>query len=268
MIHIDTHPSGKATSLHTYSAEIDAFLKSENLTAKEKQEFLDNFYLDFATLGISERIPGEPYFVMFVMHGEAAKIPDPFLYYSKYHGNQNVKVESLGNAKEVQTMSLKEYFRLCRDNYNSSSGVCQVGPMRAASLVNKMGEEVFFDNAKYIKKLEQIPILKHLLPWGSMSIHSESNYKQSNDGPIMWVRPGEQIHGSTKDTTVQQLKKQRLLVGGEGNRWGSNERIKKTTRERIIEDWTPSHADHVEEVHLRQIAHAVGILFHTDFCKR
>ena len=65
------------------------------------------------------------------------------------------------------------------------------GPMREVSLVGKRGEESGENQAEYNRILEKsIPFLKYVLPWGKMSIIKSPD--DSDDGPIWWVRPGEQ----------------------------------------------------------------------------
>ena len=41
--------------------------------------------------------------------------------------------------------------------------------------------------------LEESPFLRLTLPWGSLSSLKLSHRNQSDDGPILWVRPGEQL---------------------------------------------------------------------------
>ena len=66
-----------------------------------------------------------------------------------------------------------------------------LGPMREVSLVGSKGEEAGANFSEYNRLLEtKIPLLQHILPWGAMSVIKDA--KQSDDGPIWWVRPGEQ----------------------------------------------------------------------------
>ena len=41
--------------------------------------------------------------------------------------------------------------------------------------------------------LEESPFLTKSMPWGPLSMLSSSCRSKSDDGPIMWVRPGEQL---------------------------------------------------------------------------
>ena len=66
-----------------------------------------------------------------------------------------------------------------------------LGPMREVSLVGSKEEEAGANFSEYNRLLEtKIPLLQHILPWGAMSVIKDA--KQSDDGPIWWVRPGEQ----------------------------------------------------------------------------
>lgn len=63
--------------------------------------------------------------------------------------------------------------------------------MREVSLVGRRGEESGENQAEYNRILEKsVPLLAYVLPWGKMSILKSP--EQSDDGPIWWVRPGEQ----------------------------------------------------------------------------
>lgn len=44
-----------------------------------------------------------------------------------------------------------------------------------------------------IEWLEMFPMLKLLMPWGEWSGADLESPSDSDDGPIFWVRPGEQV---------------------------------------------------------------------------
>lgn len=48
------------------------------------------------------------------------------------------------------------------------------------------------------------------MPWGKMSI-VQMDPRLSNDGPILWVRPGEQLV-PTAELTKTPMKRQRYFV--------------------------------------------------------
>lgn len=75
-----------------------------------------------------------------------------------------------------------------------SHGTFRYGPLQEVSLVGKVREEVGGYFPKIIKMLEESPFLKLVMPWGKMSSMQQMNsVTESDDGPIFWVRPGEQL---------------------------------------------------------------------------
>jgi len=115
--------------------------------------------------------------------------------------------------------------------------------MREVSLVGSKGEEAGANFSEYNRLLEtKIPLLQHILPWGAMSVIKDA--KQSDDGPIWWVRPGEQSIPCAAPSTPSKS-----LVGYKRAR---------NSREKEVEDRTYPHLDHVDNP--RQTTHAVGVL--------
>jgi lysine-specific demethylase 9 len=59
--------------------------------------------------------------------------------------------------------------------------------------VGTVTEEVggFFPN--FLNMLEKNIFLRLTMPWGEESLVSMETPQQSNDGPILWIRPGEQL---------------------------------------------------------------------------
>jgi hypothetical protein len=120
--------------------------------------------------------------------------------------------------------------------------------MREVSLVGGKGEEVGANFIEYNNLLEKhIPILKFVLPWGKLT--DIPSPQESDDGPIWWVRPGEQSipTGQTGPSTPTKT-----TLGRVGSKRARN------TREKEIWDRTLPHLDHVDNP--RQTTHAVGIL--------
>ena len=46
---------------------------------------------------------------------------------------------------------------------------------------------------EFLDLLEENPFLRVLMPWGERSLVSGLPRETSNDGPILWARPGEQV---------------------------------------------------------------------------
>ena len=65
--------------------------------------------------------------------------------------------------------------------------------MHQISLVGTVTEEVGGFFPKFLELLEKNIFLKMTMPWGDTSIANMDSPLESNDGPILWVRPGEQM---------------------------------------------------------------------------
>lgn len=63
------------------------------------------------------------------------------------------------------------------------------------SVVGRVGEETGAYYADLLDTLERHPVIGRVLPWSSRSIlsHMAADRTRSDDGPILWSRPGEQI---------------------------------------------------------------------------
>ncbi len=72
------------------------------------------------------------------------------------------------------------------------------------------------------------------MPWGSLSTEKLKSRTDSNDGPILWVRPGEQYVPTAEHKNCHP-------------------------REVLVEDRTKPHSDHCDSDGLETTA-AVGIL--------
>lgn len=74
-----------------------------------------------------------------------------------------------------------------------NGGTFRHGPLHQISLVGTVTEEVGGYFPKFLELLEQNIFLKLAMPWGETSIVDMESPLESNDGPILWVRPGEQM---------------------------------------------------------------------------
>lgn len=72
-----------------------------------------------------------------------------------------------------------------------SRGTFRFGPLDQVSLVGVRREEAGDYYVDLISHLEKCPFLEQVMPWGQMST-LKIEPSQSNDGPILWIRPGEQ----------------------------------------------------------------------------
>lgn len=75
--------------------------------------------------------------------------------------------------------------------YNNNT--FRYGPLHQVSIVGTVHEEVGGYFPKIISILEKSPFLQQVMPWGPMSAVKMDSPTESNDGPILWIRPGEQL---------------------------------------------------------------------------
>ncbi len=161
------------------------------------------------------------------------------------------------------------------DSY--SSGTFRYGPMHAISLVGTRQEECGDFFAELLGRLETCPLLGPLMPWGDWSSLRSSDPRDSNDGPILWIRPGEQLIrtdqmsarpvASHSRRMSSRLERELLGLGvgmgvglGPASAAGSLSTRQTDRREILFEDRTPAHADHVDDGLERRTTAAVGLL--------
>merc|ERR1712226_584918 len=95
------------------------------------------------------------------------------------------------------------------------------------------------------------------MPWGECSSMESMIPTKSNDGPILWMRPGEQSI-PTVELGKSPLKRRRAGI----NELQNLKYLPRSSTEReiFIEDRTPAHADHVGFGPDRLTTAAVGVL--------
>lgn len=146
-------------------------------------------------------------------------------------------------------MSLFDYRTRIKNNFNANSRLFKEGPMREISLVGKRGEETGADFSEFTETLtDRIPLFRYILPWGKLALDSITCAQKSDDGPIWWVRPGEQ-NLSANNTPATPTKNGTPKVGFKRAR---------DVREITAYDRTNPHIDHVDNP--RQTTHAVALL--------
>jgi len=245
-IHIDTDPNGGASVLHAYIDEV----------AKIKEEYVDEFVDDFLCLVFKEQKEGISNVVMGIVHGAAARLPEPMEYISFQHPNHMVVTEGLGKKSDLETITIADFCQRVENTFQN--GTYRAGPLNQFSLVGTVDGESGGMFPELLDKLEEDPFLYRTLPWGKLSSMHLLDRKLSNDGPIMWVRPGEQMvpmgevakspHGKRRRTAVNELQNLHYLP-----------RVSEP-REFLAEDRTKCHADHVGHGLDRQTTAAVGVL--------
>ncbi|TRY87075.1 hypothetical protein DNTS_009161 [Danionella cerebrum] len=242
-IHEEKQPNGGGTVLHAYADELSKLQPAD----------MERFAKDFLELAFSEQPKGAARYALAVVHGAAGYLPDFLDYFAFNFPNTHVKVEVLGK-KDIETTTMSNFHSQVNETY--CSGTYRAGPMRQISLVGAVDEEVGNYFPEFLDMLEESPFLKMTLPWGSLSCLKLDCRSQSDDGPIMWVRPGEQMVPMA-DAHKSPFKRRRST--NEVKNLHYLPRFSEP-REVLFEDRTRAHADHVGQSFDWQSTAAVGVL--------
>uniref|UniRef100_A0A4W5P3Y7 Round spermatid basic protein 1 n=1 Tax=Hucho hucho TaxID=62062 RepID=A0A4W5P3Y7_9TELE len=247
-IHEERQANGGASVLHAYADELSSLRPGE----------MEHFTQEFLELAFAERPRGAARYALAVVHGAAAFLPDFLDYFAFNFPSTPVKMEILGK-KDIETTTIANFHSQVGRTY--CSGTYRAGPMRQISLVGAMAEEVGDYFPEFLDMLEESPFLKMTLPWGSLSSLKLDCRSQSDDGPIMWVRPGEQMV-PTADMPKSPFKRRRSM-----NEIKNLHYLPRTSepREVLFEDRTRAHADHVGQSFDWQSTAAVGVLKAVQF---
>ncbi|XP_063783046.1 lysine-specific demethylase RSBN1L isoform X2 [Pseudophryne corroboree] len=243
LIHVEHQPNGGASLIHAYNSELS------HLSPMEMERFTE----EFVGLIFSENENCAAYYVMGIVHGAATYLPDFLDYFSFNFPNSPVKMEILGK-KDIETTTISNFHAQVKRTY--SHGTYRAGAMRQISLVGAVDEEVGDYFPEFLDMLEESPFLKCTLPWGTQSSLQLKSRKESDDGPIMWVRPGEQMI-PVADMPKSPFKRKRTT-----NEIKNLQYLPRASepREMLFEDRTRAHADHIGQGFERQTTAAVGVL--------
>ncbi|KAM9854454.1 lysine-specific demethylase RSBN1L-like [Aulostomus maculatus] len=243
LIHVEQQANGGASVVHAYSEQLSC------LSPAEMQAFAE----EFVTLSFSEGEGQAACFVMGIIHGAASYLPDFLDYFSYKFPNAPVKMEVLGK-KDIETTTMANFHSQVKRTY--SQGTYRAGAMRQVSLVGAVDEEVGDYFPEFIRMLEESPFLERTLPWGTFSSLRLQSPTESDDGPIMWVRPGEQMIPMA-DMPKSPYKRKRST-----NEIKNLHYLPRASepREMLFEDRTRAHADHIGQGFERQTTAAVGVL--------
>ncbi|CAF0708595.1 unnamed protein product [Brachionus calyciflorus] len=237
LIHCELDANGASSYLISYQNEIDSKL-SEELKKKFAVYFLSCVY--------SESNPQ----VLGIVRNSARQIPDILKYFSDNHPMLTVKSSLLLNNKEIVTLKMNDYKKNVDTTY--CNGTFRYGPLLQVSIVGVRNEEIGDYFPDFLKIIETNFFLRHVMPWGDFSINENMSPKNSDDGPIIWARPGEQLI----PTCGKELKEYNPMSPG-----GSPEKKKRKQidilklggyygrssgpREILFEDRTRPHSDNV-----------------------
>ncbi|XP_039616970.1 lysine-specific demethylase RSBN1L-like [Polypterus senegalus] len=243
LIHVERQPNGGALVAHAYMQELS------RLSPVEIERFAD----EFVTLTFSEDENEAAYYVMGIIHGAAVYLPDFLEYFSFNFPNSPVKMEILGK-KDIETTTMSNFHAQVKRTF--SHGTYRAGAMRQISLVGAVDEEVGDYFPEFLSMLEESPFLKRTLPWGTFSSLKLKSPTESDDGPIMWVRPGEQMI-PVADMPKSPFKRKRTT-----NEIKNLQYLPRASepREMLFEDRTRVHADHIGQGFERRTTAAVGVL--------
>jgi len=195
LMHVETQPNGGASVLHAYDDELSA------LTPRELSEFVREFF----RIVFDEEPVGVPHYVMGIVHNSATYLPDILEYFASAHPDMVVKRSHLGKSSDLETTTMSEYFKLVQSTY--LAGTYRTGPLDHFSIVGTKAEETGGYFPEFLDLLDQNEFLKCVLPWGRMSELENLPRNESNDGPIVWARPGEQVVPTADMPKSPQVKK-------------------------------------------------------------
>ncbi|KHJ40695.1 hypothetical protein D918_09287 [Trichuris suis] len=245
-IQTEQHPNGQALVVQVDHDRLSG------LSDIELAQFA-KFFLAYA---MSET-NGVPNHVMGIIRNGARNLPNFFEYFAHNYSELVVKSGSLINRQEVQTTTLGEYAEMVRASYNE--GTFRAGPMLAITLVDTKQEESGGFLPDFLNVLERSPFLKPIMPWGSLTSLPKMNRRDSNDGPIMWIRPGEQYVSTESANRPNDPKRRKKEV--RQVRVPSIHRMKIMDHRAVLfEDRTHCHADHVDGGTERKTTAAVAVL--------
>ncbi len=243
LIHTEEHPNGGASLIRTYYNE---FLHLSN----ENASLFVNYFFNLVYGEMNQRAK----YSIGVLHDGARYLPDLVDYFSLSYPKMIVKTSNIINSKEVLTTTMGEYRNRLVQTY--SNGTFRYGPLMSISLVGKVtGKEECGDYfPTFIDKLEENLFLQCVMPWGPFSSIKLKSRTDSNDGPILWVRPGEQYVPTAEHKSCHPKKRmanelKNLTFTGRGT----------DPREVLAEDRTKPHSDHCDGDGVETTA-AVGIL--------
>ncbi|KAM3869966.1 lysine-specific demethylase RSBN1L-like [Diretmus argenteus] len=243
LMHVEQQANGGAAVVRAYNDQLSCLSPAE----------MQRFAQEFVTVSFSEDQAQAAHHVMGIIHGAASYLPDFLDYFSFNFPNAPVKMEVLGK-KDIETTTMVNFYSQVKRTY--SQGTYRAGAMRQVSLVGAVDEEVGDYFPEFIGMLEDSPFLERTLPWGTFSSLRLQSPTESDDGPIMWVRPGEQMIPMA-DMPKSPFKRKRST-----NEIKNLQYLPRASepREMLFEDRTRAHADHIGQGFERQTTAAVGVL--------
>ncbi|XP_028044091.1 round spermatid basic protein 1-like protein [Bombyx mandarina] len=244
LMRVETHPNGGASVVYLHQRDVD-------MLGEQQQQSLAK---EFLKLVFSEDSEGWARFVCGVVRGAAAPFPCLLQHLAHKHPTLPVKAGVLARASDIETTTLARYYQQVQQTY--AAGTFRCGPLHQISLVGTVHEEVGGYFPDMLEMLASCPFLNMTMPWGPLSA-VEMDPQESNDGPILWIRPGEQLV-PTAELGKSPIKKRRTGI----NELRNLQYLPRYSeaREFLFEDRTRAHADHVGHGLDRITTAAVGVL--------
>ncbi|XP_047519472.1 uncharacterized protein LOC125059206 isoform X1 [Pieris napi] len=244
LMRVETHPNGGASVVYLHQNDVD-------MLGPVQQEALAK---EFLKLVFSEDSEGWAHFVCGVVRGAAGRLPCLLKYLSDQYPSLTVKAGVLARASDIETTTISRYYQQVQQSY--LAGTFRSGPLHQISLVGTVHEEVGGYFPDMLEMLGECPFLNLTMPWGPMAA-VEMEPQESNDGPILWIRPGEQLV-PTAELGKSPIKKRRTGI----NELRNLQYLPRYSeaREFLFEDRTRAHADHVGHGLDRITTAAVGVL--------
>jgi len=246
IMYLEVYPNGGGKVLHAWQEDLDMLSDAENKQFAD--EFVTEAFIEMNDFAV---------YCCAIVHNAAKGLPDFLEYMGDSHSSLPVKHGVIGHPRELETSTMQAYRDKVRENYKN--GTFRFGHLDNLSLVGTASEESggFFPDI--LDMLDEIPILSLTLPWAEKSIlYEQIKRNKSNDGPILWIRPGEQSIPTgelgksplkrRRNAAINELQNLKYLPRSNGE------------REVVFEDRTPAHADHVGFGPDRMTTGAVGVL--------
>uniref|UniRef100_A0A914MEG0 Round spermatid basic protein 1-like protein n=1 Tax=Meloidogyne incognita TaxID=6306 RepID=A0A914MEG0_MELIC len=254
-INVERHANGGASLLRCDWRKLQ-----HNLSSQERQQFAEQFI----SLGFFE-IEKVPLFVICIVDNAMEYLENILEFLGTKYPKLPVKMGSLHNKQLVETLKMGEYYERVMATY--SYGTYRCGPLNNITLVGRKQEECgeYFEHI--LERLEECPFLRLLLPWSENSVKSFWKPNDSDDGPIYWCRPGEQLIRTDDLSKANQQQQQRRASTSLKYQHHKTMPLKALERrETLFEDRTPCHVDSVveEDTGERSETGAVGILQSID----
>ncbi|UMM38531.1 hypothetical protein L5515_009911 [Caenorhabditis briggsae] len=231
-IRITKHPNGGGFMLFA----------DYHLFKKDFPDYDDRvaFCRQFQRLSMVESEQGTAQFCIANMENGAEDLRNMMEFLYEVAPELNIKCGNFNaGILNTQTKKFSEYYEKVLENYDS--GTFKWSPLEAVQLVGKKAEESGGYFPDLIYEMEKHAFLNSILPWGNFTTRANTAHRDSNDGPILWVRPGEQTVPTSNSGTTS------LRAAG--------------NREIEFLDRTPAHADQADDPEATRITTgAIGIL--------